>query len=118
MKRRVAIVTLAALVAAVLAALLAIVAGSSSLTVPDVVRTLLGGGTPAQELIVIDLRLPRVVGGLLVGAALGLAGALSQTFARNPLATPTSSASPRAPRSAPSRRSCSPAAPTRWAPGC
>ncbi|RFA10686.1 iron ABC transporter [Subtercola boreus] len=85
---RVVIVTIVLLVVVVLLGILGILAGSSSLTVPDVVETLLGAGTRAQNLIVIDLRLPRVVGGLLVGAALGLAGALTQTFARNPLATP------------------------------
>ena len=85
---RVVWVTLACLVATIVIGLLGIVSGSSSLSVADVVRTLLGGGTHGQELIVYDLRLPRVAGGILVGAALGLAGALTQTFARNPLATP------------------------------
>ncbi|NQX12499.1 iron ABC transporter permease [Microbacteriaceae bacterium VKM Ac-2855] len=85
---RVVTATVACLIAVIAVAVLGIVAGSSSLTVPDVVRTLLGGGTAAQELIVFDLRLPRVAGGIAVGAALGLAGALTQTFARNPLATP------------------------------
>jgi iron complex transport system permease protein len=86
--RRVLIVTLICLTAAVVIALIGVIAGSSSLTLADVVRTLVGAGTPGQQLIVIELRLPRVVAGLLVGAALGLAGALTQTFARNPLATP------------------------------
>ncbi|WP_314137747.1 iron ABC transporter permease [uncultured Plantibacter sp.] len=85
---RVVGVTIACLVVALAFTLLGIVAGSSSLTIPDVITTLLGGGTGGQELIVFELRLPRVVGGLLVGASLGLAGALTQTFARNPLATP------------------------------
>ncbi|WP_066039477.1 FecCD family ABC transporter permease [Herbiconiux solani] len=88
MSRRVVLSTFACLVAALVLAVLGILAGSSSLTVPDVLRTLVGAGTPGQELIVLELRLPRVVGGLVVGAALGLAGALTQTFARNPLATP------------------------------
>ena len=88
MKRRVVLVTLASLALAIAGGLVGIVAGSSSLSIPDAVRTLFGAGTPAEQLIVLDLRLPRVVGGLLVGAALGLAGALTQTFARNPLATP------------------------------
>jgi len=87
-RTRVALVTTGCLVAAVLAGLIGILVGSSSLTAPDLVRTLLGGGTPGQELVVFELRMPRVLGGLLVGAALGLAGALTQTFARNPLATP------------------------------
>lgn len=85
---RAAVVAACCLVAAVALGILGFLAGSSSLTVVDVVRTLVGLGTSAQELIVLDLRMPRVVGGLLVGASLGLAGALTQTFARNPLATP------------------------------
>ncbi|WP_368497780.1 FecCD family ABC transporter permease [Herbiconiux sp. A18JL235] len=85
---RVVVVTLACLAAAIAAGLIGIVVGSSSLTVGDVVVTLFGGGSSGQQLVVFDLRMPRVLGGLLVGAALGLAGALTQTFARNPLATP------------------------------
>jgi len=81
-------VTVACLGACIAAALWGVLAGSSSLTVGDVVRTLAGGGTRAQQLVVLDLRLPRVLVGLLVGASLGMAGALTQTFARNPLATP------------------------------
>ena len=47
-----------------------------------------GNGTLAQEFIVHDLRLPRVLVGLLVGAALGLGGAIFQTLTRNPLGSP------------------------------
>jgi iron complex transport system permease protein len=42
----------------------------------------------AQDFIVHDLRLPRVLVGLLVGAALGLAGAVFQSVSRNPLGSP------------------------------
>jgi len=87
-KRRTVIVTLACLIAVVALVLVGTVVGSSSLTIMDVAHTLIGAGTPGQQLIVVELRLPRVVAGLLVGIALGLAGALMQTFARNPLATP------------------------------
>lgn len=85
---RVLVVTVAGLAALLPVLVLAIAAGSSQLGLGDVVRTLIGAGTPSQELIVLELRLPRVLCGALVGAALGLAGALTQTFARNPLATP------------------------------
>lgn len=87
-RSRVAAATLLCLAAVLAATVYGVMAGSSSMTVGDVVSTLLGQGTRSQELIVFNLRLPRVVGGVLVGAALGLAGALTQTFARNPLATP------------------------------
>ncbi|MBA8814251.1 FecCD family ABC transporter permease [Frigoribacterium faeni] len=87
-RTRLVVATGASLVVLAVVAVLAVSAGSSSLGVTDVVRTLLGAGTPGQELIVLELRLPRVVGAVVVGACLGLAGALTQTFARNPLATP------------------------------
>jgi iron complex transport system permease protein len=41
-----------------------------------------------DAIIVHDLRIPRTVLGLLVGAALGVAGALMQAITRNPLADP------------------------------
>ncbi|MER5865776.1 iron ABC transporter permease [Kitasatospora sp. NPDC002040] len=81
---------------AVAAALLVLLAGAvvASLclgesTVPpaSVLDVLLGRPSPDQ-LVVGELRLPRVTVGLLVGLALGLAGALIQTVARNPLASP------------------------------
>ncbi|WP_020668478.1 FecCD family ABC transporter permease [Amycolatopsis nigrescens] len=42
----------------------------------------------SDAIIIHDLRIPRAVLGLLVGAALGLAGALMQALTRNPLADP------------------------------
>jgi iron complex transport system permease protein len=45
-------------------------------------------GQPLVEAIVWDVRLPRTVVGVLVGAALGLSGALMQGLTRNPLADP------------------------------
>lgn len=45
---------------------------------------------PSVESFVFwQLRLPRVIAGLLVGASLGLAGAVTQALFRNPLATPS-----------------------------
>lgn len=62
--------------------------GDYPIPVVDVLRTLAGAGTPAQEFIVTTLRLPRILTGLLVGAALALSGAITQAVARNPLASP------------------------------
>ncbi|MGI5457388.1 FecCD family ABC transporter permease [Streptomyces sp. CA-249302] len=45
-------------------------------------------GTGPHELVVGELRMPRIVVGALVGAALGLSGALVQSVTRNPLASP------------------------------
>jgi len=43
---------------------------------------------PTDALVVLHLRLPRLLAGLAVGAALGVAGALLQGLFRNPLADP------------------------------
>lgn len=63
--------------------------GSRDLAPAEVFGALLnpaGGGQAA--LVVWDLRVPRTVTGLLVGCALGLAGAIMQGVTRNPLADP------------------------------
>lgn len=62
--------------------------GSAQIDILDVLRTLLGGGDRRENGIIFDLRLPRTLVGILVGAGLGLAGAVFQTIARNPLASP------------------------------
>lgn len=62
--------------------------GDYPISVPDVLRTLVGRGDRADEFIVTGLRLPRVVTGLLVGTALGVAGAVFQLVTRNPLGSP------------------------------
>ncbi|MFC6881221.1 MULTISPECIES: FecCD family ABC transporter permease [Actinomadura] len=62
--------------------------GDFPMSPPDVVRTLLGNGAPADSLIVNQIRLPRVGTALAVGAALGLAGAIFQSLVRNPLGSP------------------------------
>jgi iron complex transport system permease protein len=53
----------------------------------DVLRSLLGQTTP-YDVVVQRLRLPRVVLAVVVGACFGIAGALIQSVARNPLASP------------------------------
>nr|BFE52599.1 hypothetical protein GCM10017745_60260 [Saccharothrix mutabilis subsp. capreolus] len=54
----------------------------------DVVRTLLGNGSRITDFAVLDLRLPRVLIALAVGAALGMSGAVFQSLSRNALGSP------------------------------
>ncbi|MFE2169916.1 FecCD family ABC transporter permease [Streptomyces sp. NPDC059447] len=75
-------------VAAFALAVLLIGTGDFDIAPWDVVQTLLGNGTPANDFIVNDLRLPRVLVALLVGAALGMSGAVFQSVSRNPLGSP------------------------------
>lgn len=62
--------------------------GETRMPLLTVLQTLAGLGDSGSELIIFELRLPRVVTGVLVGAAFGLGGALLQSVARNPLASP------------------------------
>ncbi|MFE5027188.1 FecCD family ABC transporter permease [Streptomyces sp. NPDC056656] len=82
------VVVLVLLCAALAASVALIGTGDFPISAPDVIRTLFGNGDPGQEFIVNDLRLPRVLVGLLVGAALALGGALFQAISRNPLGSP------------------------------
>ncbi|ATE57921.1 iron ABC transporter [Actinosynnema pretiosum] len=75
-----------ALAAAVLS--VAIAYGDFPISLGQVVDVLLGGGSRSQRFVVVELRLPRVLTGLLVGAALAASGAIFQAISRNPLATP------------------------------
>jgi iron complex transport system permease protein len=83
------LVVAAALAAVTVAALVASVAiGEFDVPPLDVVSALVGAGDRATSFIVVDLRLPRALAGVLAGAALGLAGAVFQDVTRNPLVAP------------------------------
>jgi iron complex transport system permease protein len=71
-----------------LAVLLSLAVGSRSLPTLDVLRALVSADDSDTSAIVRELRLPRTVLGLVVGAALGVAGAQLQGLTRNPLADP------------------------------
>ncbi|MFI9807149.1 FecCD family ABC transporter permease [Streptomyces sp. NPDC052301] len=84
-----ALIVVVVLLAAACAAGVALIGtGDAKIPVSDVLRTLAGNGTAYQDFIVDELRLPRVLVGLLVGASLGLGGALFQAVSRNPLGSP------------------------------
>ncbi|MFF5499380.1 FecCD family ABC transporter permease [Streptomyces aquilus] len=85
---RALVVVLLLLAAALAASVVLIGTGDFPISSGDVLKTLMGDGNAGQEFIVHDLRLPRVLVGLLVGAALGLGGALFQAVSRNPLGSP------------------------------
>lgn len=62
--------------------------GSTSIPFSTVLDALFAYSGSNEHIIVRELRLPRTLLGVLVGAALGAAGALMQALTRNPLADP------------------------------
>ena len=63
-------------------------AGSIAIDWSVVVETIRTGRPSLDHTIVFELRLPRAVSALVVGASLSLAGVLMQALLRNPLADP------------------------------
>jgi iron complex transport system permease protein len=91
LRLNVRVVLIAAILAAALVAAMAlhIAFGGTPLPFPDVLRALLGDASDTRtHLAVTEFRAPRMVAAVLVGASLAAAGAITQTVARNPLASP------------------------------
>ncbi|MFJ5624265.1 FecCD family ABC transporter permease [Peribacillus loiseleuriae] len=65
-----------------------VMVGSVSIPLKDVWGALFSTSDTVEKQIVWDLRLPRLLTGLLVGACLAVSGALLQGVMRNPLADP------------------------------
>jgi iron complex transport system permease protein len=84
-------ITASAAAALLIACLLGVGFGPVNLNFGSIIRTLLGlpnGLENEDRTLLLELRLPRVVLGALVGAALATSGAVYQSVFRNPLADP------------------------------
>ncbi|MFC7306365.1 FecCD family ABC transporter permease [Streptomyces monticola] len=85
--RRIAL-TAAAVVALAFAVLLSLAVGARAIAPSAVLDALLHGGHSEAAEVVRELRVPRTLIGLMVGAALALAGTALQGITRNPIADP------------------------------
>ncbi|MGV9788534.1 iron ABC transporter permease [Streptomyces sp. NPDC003435] len=83
----VAVTALLVLLVAALA-VVDIAQGTAAVGAPEVWKALTGRADPGDASVVVASRLPRATAGLLVGAALGIAGAALQAVSRNVLAAP------------------------------
>src|SRR5271163_382836 len=79
----------ALVVLVVLLALVSLGIGPVRLSPLTVIDALFGGGSDVQQVIVREIRLPRSILGIAIGAMLGLSGAALQGLLRNPLAAPS-----------------------------
>lgn len=87
-RRRRAVGLVGAVVALAVAATLSVAVGSNALSPAEVWHALIAPSGTLTDQVVLDLRVPRTVAAVVVGVALGLAGALIQAFTRNPLGDP------------------------------
>lgn len=72
----------------VVAFTLSLLVGPAGLGIGDSLSGLFSADTTLVSLVMYEIRLPRALLGLMIGATLGLSGAVLQGFLRNPLAEP------------------------------
>ncbi|WP_326516180.1 iron ABC transporter permease [Ligilactobacillus murinus] len=70
----------------IISVVLSLALGNAKLDLIELWDVMTGQATPAQNFVVFELRMPRVLACLLAGASLGLSGLLLQTLTQNPLA--------------------------------
>lgn len=73
---------------AIAVALVTLTSGEFQIAVPEVVGALFGQATAKVHMVVVEWRLPRTSLALIMGAALGISGAIFQSLTRNPLGSP------------------------------
>ena len=83
------VLVLVSVLALLVLSLLGLVLGASGVGAQDVLALLSGGKVAGSaRSILVSIRIPRVLGGLLAGAAFASSGALIQAVLDNPLASP------------------------------
>ncbi|WNI23267.1 iron ABC transporter permease [Streptomyces sp. ITFR-16] len=87
-RSRRALATAAAVAALLVAVLLSLAVGARTIAPSAVLDALLHGGHSDAAEVIRNMRVPRTLIGLMVGAALALAGTVLQGITRNPIADP------------------------------
>lgn len=85
---RLFLLSLLIIILALFSIIFSLTSGSVDIGLARVVDIILGDSDGIQGRVIMELRLPRVISGFLVGGMLALAGALMQVLLKNPLAEP------------------------------
>lgn len=86
--KRVRVTTIAAIFLLIAVFIISVATGFASLTPSELFRTIIGQGTPRENLILFEFRLPRIVVAILAGMGLAVSGAILQSITKNPLSDP------------------------------
>src|SRR6188474_596945 len=89
-------VTTALVALVLLLVLISLGIGPVRLSPLTVIQALFSGGSDVAQVIVREIRLPRTILALAIGAILGMSGASLQGLLRNPLASPSLFGAPQA----------------------
>jgi iron complex transport system permease protein len=86
--KRIKITTIAAIILLLAVFIISVATGFASLTPAELFRTIIGQGTPRENLILFEFRLPRIFVAILAGMGLAVSGAILQSLTKNPLSDP------------------------------
>ncbi len=88
-KSRSRTIVLVTFLLSLIVAVIAIGLGSVTVPIPEIFQTMFGSSsTTVNDTIIFDIRLPRVVLAMVIGANIAISGALLQAVMGNPLADP------------------------------
>ena len=85
---KVGTVAIALLIILVILCLVSISVGSAGYSIPEILQQITKEGNNPVKVIVLNLRLPRILLAIMIGACLSTSGALLQSVMKNPLADP------------------------------
>jgi len=85
-RKRIALLTL--LVALIFLSVYTLTIGSVDISPSRILDILFNRGTTTEDIVIWEWRLPIIIGTLMVGAGLGIAGAVMQCILKNPLGSP------------------------------
>ncbi|MBF0363657.1 MAG: iron ABC transporter permease [Oligoflexia bacterium] len=77
------------IIIALLSIIVSIKVGSYNVSWVEIIKSILGHGSKETEIVIWNLRMPRVMASIVSGAALSLSGLIIQTVLKNPLASPS-----------------------------
>lgn len=83
------LILLALLILTIILAVIAVNAGASDINPLQVFKALFGLSSGVSDIVIWNIRLPRVTAAIIAGAGLSVAGCVMQTGLRNPLASPS-----------------------------
>ncbi|MDM5339916.1 iron ABC transporter permease [Fictibacillus enclensis] len=86
--KKVRITIIFAIVLLIAVLIISVGTGFASLTPAELFRTIFGQGTPKENLILFEFRLPRIFVAILAGMGLAVSGAILQSLTKNPLSDP------------------------------
>ena len=87
--RKYALTIVIMVIAVLITAVACLFVGSSNMSVQDGLKALLHKGTNAQNRIIWNIRIPRVLAAIIAGAGLSVAGLIMQTTLNNGMASPS-----------------------------